>query len=205
MRLAASVPVVLLLSACGGSQVSEPSTAPDGPATFSTSQTDAPLPRNETDAPEISRSAGEEGGVVVLWPRVVPRDARDGLRGPASAIQQRLRALVQQAAPARVIDERPEPERVCPRSGCLAPAVGALLVRSGDGCAAFLLVSAPGTTPTGVVPWIGEATVRNSMVPFREPPEGQVAITDFVRCDSLETHLPDHEPELLERLRQELP
>jgi hypothetical protein len=195
--------LALALAACGGSQAT--STAPDGSATFATNDADAPLPRNETDAPEISRSAGEEGGVVLLWPRVVPRDARDDLRAPAASVQERLRALVQQAAPTRVIDERPEPERVCPRSGCRAPAVGALLVRSGQGCAAFLLVSAAGTSPTGVVPWIGEATVRNSMVPFRDPPEAQVAITDFTPCAAFGEHLADREPELLERLREELP
>lgn len=162
-------------------------------------------PRNERDAPEISRSAGEEGGVVLLWPRVVPRDARDGLRASATAMQQRLRALVQQAAPTRAIDERPEPERVCPRAGCRAPSVGALLVRQGQGCAAFLLVAAAGTTPTRIVPWIGEATLRRSMVDFREPPEAQVAITDFVGCSSLDEQLAARETELLEAIRSELP
>lgn len=191
----------IALAACGGALSED--RPPEVPAEHATDVTTAP--RNESDAPEISRSAGEDGGVVLLWPRIVPRDARDGLRVAATAVQQRLRALVQQAAPTRAIDERPEPERVCPREGCRAPSVGALIVRQGEGCAAFLLVAAPGTSPTRIVPWIGETTLHATMVPFREPPESQVAITDFAACSGIEEHLGTRETELVEALRLELP
>jgi hypothetical protein len=191
----------VVLGGCGGAlREDRPPEVPPGQATDVVA-----APRHESDAPEISRSAGEDGGVVLLWPRVVPRDARDGLRASATAVQQRLRALVQQAAPTRAIDERPEPERVCPRAGCRAPSVGALVVRQGEGCAAFLLLAAPGTSPTRIVPWIGEATLRQTMVDFREPPEAQVAITDFVACSTLDEHLGTRQDELLERIRGELP
>lgn len=161
-----------------------------------------PPPRNESDAPEISRSVGEAGGVVLLWPRIVPRDARESMRVVATDVQAKLRALIQQAAPSRAIDERPEPERVCPRSGCVAPSVSALLVRSGDGCALLLMTSAPGTTPTRLVPWIAEATLDQTMVPFRDPPEASVHVRDFARCEGLSGQLGMREAEILAALQE---
>jgi hypothetical protein len=145
----------------------------------------------EADAPEISRSVGAEGGVVLLWPRIVgPRAAgpqqESDVRALASRLQTRLGELVARAAPNRAVDVRPEPERVCPRSGCKATSVGVLLARAGGGgCAAVALVSAPGPSAARLVPWIGQIDVTSNMVPFRSPPESSVKVQDYVRCTKL--------------------
>src|SRR5258708_37593206 len=107
------------------------------------------------DAPEIRRSVGVDGGVVVLWPRI-PGSAKDpDARQIAAKIQKRLAAIVQRALPGRPIDVRPEPERVCRRSGCAALAVGAVLSKEGGGCAVTATVSAPGASPARLLAWVG--------------------------------------------------
>ena len=67
------------------------------------------------DAPEISRSVGVKGGVVVLWPRVLPATADPAVQVEAQKLQARLTAMAEAAAPAAPRDVRPTPERVCPR------------------------------------------------------------------------------------------
>jgi hypothetical protein len=100
------------------------------------------------DAPEISRSVGVEGGILVLWPRVVgPRGSPKPTTDLARQLQSRLVAIAQRVAPGRPIDVRPEPERVCPRSGCAAMSLGVLLAVAGKGCVAVALVSDRGQSP----------------------------------------------------------
>jgi len=132
----------------------------------------------------ISRSRGEEGGVVVLWPRIIPAGERDSLRPTAQALQERLRAMVASALPGRPIDVRPENERVCPITGCLGSAVGLLLVRQGTGCVAITLLSDPGKSAQRLVGWAGGYT-SPAEVPFREPPESSVLVRDYVPCERL--------------------
>jgi hypothetical protein len=165
------------------SQPAEPSAA-RGPAA-------SPGAGAGQDAPEISRSAGAPGGVVVLWPRIVL--ARGGPAKPdtdtialARSMQRRLAALAKRARPDASIEVRPEPERVCPRKGCQAMSIGLLLTRAGAGCAAIALVSGPGTAPAELVPWAAEVRLSASSVPFREPPERAVGVTDYVPCADLE-------------------
>lgn len=143
---------------------------------------------DSADAPEISRSAGSEGGIVVFWPRtVLPRGARpdDDTRALARRLQARLADVVRRAAPNHPVDVRPEPERVCPRSGCKAASVGVLLARAGNGCAAVALVSGSGTAPAELVPWMGQIALDRTSVPFREPPEAGVRVQDYLKCSSL--------------------
>jgi hypothetical protein len=145
---------------------------------------------SSSDAPEISRSVGAAGGVVVLWPRIVltrqgSGKPDDATRELARGLQARVAELVRSAAPGKNIDVRPEPERVCPRSGCTAASVGLLFAKAGDGCAAVALVSAPGQSPAKLVPWLGAARLTSDSVPFRKQAEEAVRVTDFSRCSAL--------------------
>ena len=67
------------------------------------------------------------GGVTVLWPRIIPRDIVDENRDLGAALQQQMKILVEKHLPGRAIDFRPEPERVCPKTGCTGVSVGLLL------------------------------------------------------------------------------
>jgi hypothetical protein len=137
------------------------------------------------DGPQISRSVGVDGGVVILWPRVIPKSSAAVPRNAAWVVQQHLIRLVAAALPGRPVDIRPEPERVCPQAGCKGVAVGALVVHNNMGCAVVALVSGPGRSPQTLVPWGGLVELRQPQVPFREPPESFVTIRDFQRCDGL--------------------
>lgn len=131
------------------------------------------------DGPEISRSAGKKGGIVVLWPRV------DGAgQATAQAVQSALALIAQGVSP--VVDVRPAPERVCPRDGgCRGVALGAVVVEREQGCAVVATVSGPGMAPARLLEWAGVLTLTAPSVPFREAPETAVTIADFVPCDTL--------------------
>jgi hypothetical protein len=137
----------------------------------------------------ISRSRGKEGGVVVLWPRVIPASEDPAVAAAAAATQAKLAEAVRLAAPTRELDVRPSPERVCPEAGCLAHAVGAVLAHNATGCVVIVTLSAPGATPADLVPWVGGVTLDATRVPFREPPENQVHVSDYVPCSELGTRL----------------
>jgi hypothetical protein len=192
-HLWAGAVVAAVATACGpgGVTVYDPSTTPPAQTssppvqTTATPQGDAPAAGETKDAPEISRSGGEAGGVVVFWPRIIPRSDDAETRAMAAAAQERVVALVRQALPGKPVDVRPEPERVCPQDGCAAMTVGLLLTRSKDSCAALALVSPPGKSPSRILPWVGDATVHSASVPFREPPEKHVKLDDLVRCSKL--------------------
>lgn len=136
------------------------------------------------DAPEISRSVGKPGGVVVLWPRVSAADGVDSVT--AGRIQAALADVARGLS--TDVDVRPEPERVCPRpDGCKGVAVGAIVSARGGGCAVVVTVSMPGPSPQTLLPWIGEVELREPTAPFREPPESRLVITDYARCSDLAT------------------
>jgi hypothetical protein len=141
------------------------------------------------DAPEISRSAGVEGGVVVLWPRIVPKSEKEKTRKVAAVVQKQLEVLVRKFLPGRPVDVRPEPERTCRKAGCLAVSVGALLARKGKGCAVVALVSRPGKSAARLVSWVGKVKLKTDFAPFREPPESYLSITDFAVCDEVTSQL----------------
>ena len=101
------------------------------------------------------------------------------------------------------IDVRPEPERVCPRAGCSAMTVGVLLTRNQNGCVALALVSGPGAAPAKLVAWGGGIRLQNDTVPFREPPETMVTVTDYLTCDGFldEESLRLNESEIVRAMR----
>ncbi len=178
-----------LLAACGGGAAPQPAPAPQAPVS---AEPAAPPPSGAApmsavgglrDAPEISRSLGEPSGFVVFWPRVVPAgDAQ--LQSLAERAQQRLRAAVEQAVPGAPVDVRPAPERVCPRDGCQAMTVGAVVAGGSKpgACVVVAVVSGAGVAPARLVPWVGEVAPKMPEVPFRDPPESQITVKDWADC-----------------------
>jgi hypothetical protein len=134
----------------------------------------------------VSTSAGEVGGVVVLWPRIVPNSDAEPIQRVAGELQQKLHALVGRALPGKPVDVRPKPERSCPQKGCDGIAVGLVLAHSeGGGCVATVTVARPGIQPSTLVMWAGKATVEPASVPFRQPPESSLTIVDYEPCEAL--------------------
>lgn len=154
--------------------------------------------------PKISRSKGEIGGVVVLWPRVIPASDAPGVRRSAALVQSRMIELVRRVSPGVAIDVRPEPERACPRPGCDAVALGAVLVHDSEGCAVVGTVSAPGSSPALLRVWAGGLTLKSGSVPFREPPESELIINDFDRCSDLSVTLPKQDAVLITAIQEAL-
>lgn len=147
---------------------------------------DKPAPAPKEDAPEVSRSTGPKGGVLVFWPRVWPRDDADPhARELSVQVQKKMEALARRAAGTRTIEARPEPERVCPSDGCQATTVGAVLVMRDKACAVAAVVAGPGKSPARILPLAGKMTLTSETVPFREPPEEMVKVTDYVACDKM--------------------
>lgn len=150
------------------------------------------------DAPEISRSVGVEGGAVVLWPRVVvPRSVgkpdADTL-AIAGRVQTRLASIAERVLGGRAVDVRPEPERVCPKSGCKGASLGVLFTKAGAGCAVVALISGPGTAPARLIQWSpGVVKIKQASVPFRSPPESVIAVEDYAACDKLPDTLSEHD------------
>ena len=141
------------------------------------------------DGPRISTSRGPEGGVVVLWPRVIPSATAARVSEQARSLQRTLRQIVARARPGVAIELRPEPQRACPQAGCLAIAVSLVLVHREDGCAAAVTVSPPGRVPGRLLAWSHGVQVRSASVPFRSPPESQLSVRDYRRCDSIVSEL----------------
>jgi len=159
--------------------------------TESTAETVAPAPSRTEDGPHISRSVGEDGGVIVFWPRVIPSSDDAGIRDLAGELQRRLVELTNKVVGDRRVDVRPEPERVCPRMGCAAMTVGVLLTHQGGGCTAVALVSGSGKGAAQLVPWAGKVELKKTEVPFRDYPESQVTIRDAIPCKDLIAALAD--------------
>lgn len=149
--------------------------------------------QSEDDAPEISRSAGAEGGVVVLWPRIIPRRDDEETIQLARQVQARLAEVAQGAVPEGQVDVRPEPERVCPQGGCAAISVGAVLTRKDDACAVVALVSPPGESQQRLVPYAADVEIKQEYVPFREPAESQLVLKEYVPCKDLVGKLGERE------------
>lgn len=158
----------------------------------------------ERDA-RVSTSAGEEGGVVLLWPRVVPASEAEAVSAFAAALQDRMARVVAEALPGRAVDRRPAPERACPSSGCRAVAFGAVLAHSDGGCVVVATVARPGESETRLVAWSEGVRASAFSVPFREPPETAVGVTDFQACDDLEALLAPRDPAVTEALRAVAP
>lgn len=170
--------LLLVSAACGGSS------PPAGPLPDSNDPSYAARFDEATDE-RVSTSRGEEGGVVVLWPRVI---TAQGIEPPpqTSDVYQRLQAIATEVAGDRPVDVRPEPQRVCPsRGGCSAASLGALVLRNGSGCAVVAMISRPGESPAWLVPWSGEVELRSRTVDFRRYPEESVRVREYMPCDAI--------------------
>ncbi len=188
----------VLLAACGGTE----------------SQAEEPLPDSRDPSyaqsfdghvdPRVSSSAGEEGGVVVLWPRVVTSAGASAVY-EASEVQAALRSIAERVFEGAPVDVRPDPQRTCPQSGCLGVAVGAVVLKSSSACAVVAMVSRPGPVEAHLVSWAGEVELRNHNVPFREPPESHIRVVDFLPCADLATSLAANEPAVEDLMRQTAP
>jgi hypothetical protein len=140
--------------------------------------------------PEVSKEEGQAGGVVILWPRVIPSNIAAQNAGTASSLQQHMQQIVARALPGRPVELRPSPERVCPRGGCKAPSISVLFTRNQNACVAIALISGPGETPAKMIPWAGTIVFKGGdSAPFRQPPENQITIKDYVPCDTLLTEM----------------
>lgn len=139
----------------------------------------------ELDSPEISQSIGHDKGFVVLWPRIVPRTGDPVAHGFAERLQKRLGVLANAVDAGASIDTRPEPERVCPKTGCAGVALGVVVTVKGEACAAAALISRPGPSPVQIVPWVGKMELKRAQTPFREPPESDIRITEFAICKTV--------------------
>jgi len=137
------------------------------------------------DGDAISRSRGSARGIVVLWPRVVPPTDDPVIRDLAARMQDRLYAAAAKVVPYRRVDVRPEPERVCPREGCRAPAVSVMIGHREGGCALVGLLQPPGELPA--IPWVigGEVDLVQPLA-FRDPPERALVIREFTPCAYVE-------------------
>lgn len=138
---------------------------------------------------EISHSRGRPGGVVVLWPRVVPETDDAEVAALAARLQTRLQAAAIASVPAAKIDVRPQPERVCPRSGCRAVSVGLMLGHQDGGCAALAVVGPAGPEAQRLVPLAGKFQMSDASLLYRAAPEGKVVVSEFVPCAELEASL----------------
>ena len=189
---------LLVLAACGG---------PETPG-LDTEFPDANDPAyaaslNAEVDPRVSTSAGVEGGIVVLWPRVIP--ASESFSDEATRVQRRLVELANRGREMDLVDVRPEPERVCPGSGCLAASVGAVLLHSETDCAVVVSVSPPGRNPARLVHWTADVDIRRTVVPFREPPEEHVDVQDFRPCSQLAADLSENTADIEQALQELAP
>lgn len=175
---------LLLATACNVSTtrrkpIVEPESAPPPGGTRSSVQY-----AHANDAPEISRGVGDAGTVVVLWPRVLPKTDDPKAKDLAERVQIKLDQLA--AKSGKKVDKRPAPERVCPKGeGCKGVSLGAVLAIKDKGCAVVALVGPPGVQPVTLVPLAGDVKLASTSAPFREPPENQVTVSEFVPCDKL--------------------
>ncbi len=174
--------------------------AKDEPAT---SKPDPPLDTSQM-SPKISHSLGQDGGVLLLWPRIIPASDDPAIRSLASSLQGRMNAIIVRASGDRPLDVRPEPERVCPQAGCKATSAGVLLIHHGKGCAAVALIGEPGRSPIKLVPWGGFVTLKSPEVEFRDFPESHVTVGDFAPCDKLIDALFANEAAVEQALRDAL-
>jgi hypothetical protein len=187
------------LCACGGGGASSPPPEEEGPPPDPDDPAYAARFDGTTD-PRVSTSRGQPGGVVVLWPRVVTGPGADGAE--ATMVQNEMRAIAERVVDSTLLDVRPDPERACPHGGCEAASFGAVLLAREGGCAVVANVGQPGAVPTRLIAWAAEVDLRNHIVPFRDPPEQHIRVTEFVPCADLSTALVGGAPDVEQALRE---
>ncbi|MCA9635897.1 MAG: hypothetical protein KC420_07705 [Myxococcales bacterium] len=160
---------------------------------------------NRFIGPEIAHSRGVKGGVVLLWPRVIPSSIAGENAQLAGQIQAHLKGTIERALPGKPIDVRPSPERVCPREGCEGMPINVLFNRNGSACLVVALIGGPGAAPVRLIPWAGTVEFKADTVPHREPPESQVVIKDYVPCDALLNAMKDNDSFVEAAIRSSAP
>lgn len=143
--------------------------------------------------PEISHSKGAAGGIVVLWPRIIPGTIAEENAAIAAQVQAKVKAVAEKALPGRPVDVRPKPERVCPKAGCDAMSINVLFTRNSTACVAVAIINAPGTSSTKLIPWGGTVELKSDTIQFRDMPENFVKIKDYVPCDQLVTSMAEQD------------
>jgi hypothetical protein len=194
----------LALCGCNVSTLPSRPDQPDArPAHAERSSRGARTSATRDDAPEISRSRGREGGAIVLYPRVIPRGDDPELARLAELVQRRLGSIAA-SVHGDAVERRPAPERVCPREGCMARSLGAVVARNAGGCTVVAVVGEPGPEPLRLVPWAGTVRLSAERVPFREPPESAITVTEHAKCteliEALEANAPIGEEQKLKEL-----
>src|SRR5262245_55007193 len=99
MKVSSMAVILLAATGCADAPGPDPKPAPAAPAPAGPPVAATTVAaRSSTDAPEISRSAGTPGGIVVLWPRVLadPTTLSDS-RQIAARIQRRLSSIAARA------------------------------------------------------------------------------------------------------------
>jgi hypothetical protein len=118
----------------------------------------------------------------------------------AAAVQARAASVARRVF--KEVDVRPEPERVCPKTGCQGVSVGLLLARAGGGCSVVAMVSPPGPSPAHLVPWSpGVVKLKAPTVRFREHAENVVGVKDYGRCEKLPADLAGKDADVEAALR----
>lgn len=177
----------------GGAATDPTAPGPTGQTSTGTTQGPTPVAGGRDDSrflgPEISHSKGVAGGVVVLWPRIIPSSIAEENAQLAGQVQAKMKSVVEKALPGRPIDVRPKPERVCPKAGCDAMSINVLFTRNSTACAVIAIINAPGTSPTKLMPWGGMVELKSDTIQFRDMPENFVKIKDYVPCDQLVTSM----------------
>lgn len=178
-----SLGLVGLFASAGCTVATLPNQRAEGPEEDQVLKHEGPLNTHvENQSAEISQSIGHDKGFLVLWPRIVPRTGDPVAHGFAERLQKRLGAVASSVDGGAGIDTRPEPERVCPKTGCAAVSLGVVISVKGEACAAAALVSRPGQSPTQIIPWVGKIELKRAETPFREPPESDIRVTEFAIC-----------------------
>jgi hypothetical protein len=188
------------LDASGSTANETPTQTSTGTVDPASSSSAPPPPRY--DDPRISTSRGETGGIVVLWPRIIPASSVEGSDAIAASLQSHLRVMVEKAYPDKSLDVRPSPQRTCPKAGCEGTAVGVLLIRREDVCVTVAFVMPPGSDrPTSLVPWSGRIELARASIAFRQPPEAEVKILDYGACGELPGAMSAHDDAVLAAVR----
>ena len=144
---------------------------------------------------QISHSKGVAGGIVVLFPRIIPSTIAAENAAIATQIQAKVRTVAAKALPGRAIDVRPSPERVCPKSGCDAVSINVMFSRSSTACVVVAMINAPGVSTTKLIPWGGSVEFKTGTdtIQFRDMPENFIRIKDFQPCDQITTIMADQD------------
>ena len=186
----------------GGTDPNAPANAgPNGQdsTTTGTNQTTPAVAGGPNDnrfiAPEISHSKGVAGGIVVLYPRIIPTTIAAENAALATQIQAKMRAVAEKALPGRPIDVRPSPERVCPKTGCDGVSINVLFSRTSTACVTVAIINGPGVSTTKLIPWGGSVEFKTGTdtIQFRDMPENFVKIKDFQPCDQITTIMADQD------------